>query len=123
MKTGGLFPPSKLVSSPDACYNHPMIKELDDIRRRLIEGYDPDKIILFGSHVKGDADGSSDIDLVIVKATEQRPLDRQIEVESLCPTGQCPVISLSTRLMKSGIFILWAALLSRRSWRKGGLYI
>jgi hypothetical protein len=47
MKTRAVVSSIELVSSPDACYNHPMIEDLEDIRRRLIEGYDPDKIILF----------------------------------------------------------------------------
>jgi len=60
-----------------------MIKTLKDISRRLIKEYDPDKIILFGSRVEGTDNEGSDIDLVIVKATEKRPLDRRIEVETL----------------------------------------
>ncbi len=60
-----------------------MVKELSDISRRLIEGYDPEKIILFGSRAEGKDSEGSDIDLVIVKETDKRPLDRRIEVEAL----------------------------------------
>jgi len=68
-----------------------MIKSLKDIRRRLIKEYDPDKIILFGSRVEGKDNEGSDIDLVIVKETEKRPLDRRIEVETLLADRAVPI--------------------------------
>lgn len=40
----------------------------------IIELYDPDEIILFGSYAKGDENLHSDIDLLIIKST---PLLRQ----------------------------------------------
>ncbi len=39
---------------------------LDDIIRRLLENYDLNGIILFGSHAKGQAHSKSDIDLYVV---------------------------------------------------------
>lgn len=60
-----------------------MLTTLEAVVQRLIEGYDPDRIILFGSHAAGEATRDSDIDLVIVKDTDQRPIDRRIEVERL----------------------------------------
>ena len=68
-----------------------MIKSLKDISRRLIKEYDPDKIILFGSRVEGKDNEGSDIDLVIVKETEKRPLDRRIEVETLLSDRAVPI--------------------------------
>ena len=50
--------------------------ELDRCVSLLIRDYKPDKIILFGSMVHGDTCSSSDIDLVVVKSTEVRFLDR-----------------------------------------------
>jgi HEPN domain-containing protein/predicted nucleotidyltransferase len=68
-----------------------MIKNLQDISRRLIEEYDPDKIILFGSRAAGKDPEGSDIDLVIVKETEKRPLERRIEVETLLADRAVPI--------------------------------
>ena len=34
--------------------------------RRLVKQFDPDQIILFGSHARGDAGPDSDIDLLVV---------------------------------------------------------
>jgi predicted nucleotidyltransferase len=68
-----------------------MIKSLQDISRRLIEDYDPDKIILLGSRAGGEDRESGDIDLVIVKKTDKRPLDRRIEVETLLADRMVPI--------------------------------
>lgn len=68
-----------------------MVKELNDISRRLIKEYDPEKIILFGSRAEGKDSEGSDIDLVIVKETDKRPLDRRIEVETLLADRAVPI--------------------------------
>jgi uncharacterized protein len=68
-----------------------MIKDLDDISRRLVEKYDPDKIILFGSLAEGKEREGSDIDLLVIKKTEDLPLDRNIEVERLLSDRIIPI--------------------------------
>lgn len=45
--------------------------------------YQPLKIILFGSFASGRETEDSDIDLLIVKNTDARPIDRWIEVKRL----------------------------------------
>jgi uncharacterized protein len=50
---------------------------------RLIEclrKYNPDRIIIFGSYARGEADEYSDMDVVVIKKTERRFLERLIEV-------------------------------------------
>ena len=51
---------------------------LEEIVRRLVEAVDPDRIILFGSRARGDARPDSDIDLLIVKDTDQPVYRRTI---------------------------------------------
>jgi len=68
-----------------------MLTTLDAIIERLIAGYDPDRIILFGSHASGNADEESDIDLLLVKETDRRPVERRIEVERLLADRQVPL--------------------------------
>jgi predicted nucleotidyltransferase len=41
-----------------------------------LEPYEPERIVLFGSHARGEADEYSDLDLVIIKDTPKRFLDR-----------------------------------------------
>lgn len=57
--------------------------ELKRYLRLLREEYDPDRILLFGSLASGETDDWSDIDLVIVKETDSRFLDRTREVMQL----------------------------------------
>lgn len=44
---------------------------LDQIVDRLVAGYSPEKVILFGSYAGGAPDLDSDIDLLIVKPTSE----------------------------------------------------
>ena len=56
--------------------------------QRCVEGllaYGPEKIILFGSAALGDTDEYSDIDLIIVKETEARFVQRLVEVMDYLP--------------------------------------
>jgi predicted nucleotidyltransferase len=61
-----------------------------DVRRiiqkvvhRLVEGYRPQQIILFGSLVYGNPDDDSDIDLLVIKNTNETPLERRVHVRRL----------------------------------------
>lgn len=47
--------------------------------------YDPEKIILFGSAARGDTDEYSDIDLILIKQTDKRFVQRLVEAGSLIP--------------------------------------
>ena len=38
---------------------------------RIVALYDPDEILLFGSHAKGTATDDSDLDLVVVRPSDQ----------------------------------------------------
>lgn len=53
------------------------------LTERLIEKYHPEKIILYGSYAYGIPDKESDIDLLIIKKTKDRPIDRRINVRRL----------------------------------------
>ena len=44
---------------------------LREIVRRLVEAIDPDRIVLFGSRARGDAGPDSDLDLLIVKESDE----------------------------------------------------
>lgn len=58
-------------------------EELGRIVELLTRYYEPEKIILFGSLAEGDIQEWSDIDLLIVKKTTKRPLDRILEASRL----------------------------------------
>ena len=44
--------------------------QLQEIVRRIVEGYQPDRIILFGSYAYGTPTADSDVDLLVVKADD-----------------------------------------------------
>ena len=56
---------------------------LRDIVEKIKDGYQPEKIILFGSYAYGTPDRDSDIDLFIVKDTPERPIDRRVAVSRI----------------------------------------
>jgi len=48
-----------------------------------LRAYAPEKVILFGSQARGEADEYSDVDLVIIKDTDKRFIDRLLEVSRI----------------------------------------
>ena len=54
-----------------------------DIVEKIKEDYQPDKIIFFGPYAYRKPTEDSDIDLLIVKRTNQRPIDRRVKVRKL----------------------------------------
>ena len=56
---------------------------IEDILKKLVAHYAPQKVILFGSHAYGEADRDSDIDLLIIKDTPERFIDRWVTVSRI----------------------------------------
>ena len=51
---------------------------LADIVRCLVDAIDPDRIILFGSRARGDHRPDSDVDLIVIKASDDPPGRRDV---------------------------------------------
>jgi HEPN domain-containing protein/predicted nucleotidyltransferase len=68
-----------------------MLTTLDAIVRRVVEGCDPERVILFGSHATGRAREGSDYDLLIIKDDDRRPLDRRLDLERLLADRRVPI--------------------------------
>lgn len=56
---------------------------ISQIAEKVRVYYNPDAIILFGSYACGNPTEDSDIDLLIIKDTSERPIDRRITVSKL----------------------------------------
>ena len=54
-----------------------------DVVAKLVAQYAPRRVILFGSYAYGQPSPYSDIDLLIIKDTDKRPIDRWMEVKRL----------------------------------------
>ena len=57
--------------------------ELNKIVRRVVDAYQPEKIILFGSYAYGEPNADSDLDLLIIKKTSERFIDRCVNVRKI----------------------------------------
>ena len=53
---------------------------MDKVKRvvECLRRYNPERVILFGSYARGDVDEYSDVDVVVIKQTERRFLERLI---------------------------------------------
>lgn len=47
-------------------------RAIQEMVRRIVEGFHPEKIILIGSQARGDAGPDSDVDLLVVMETDSR---------------------------------------------------
>jgi predicted nucleotidyltransferase len=55
--------------------------DLERLLNKLIPRYQPLRVILFGSYAYGNPTTDSDLDLLIVKQTDQPPFQRRVEYE------------------------------------------
>lgn len=55
-------------------------KEIQKITQQIVKNYKPEKVILFGSFAYGKPKPFSDVDLMIIKNTKKRLVDRIKEV-------------------------------------------
>jgi len=72
---------------------------LDEIVRRLIEAYQPDRIYLFGSMARADAGPDSDYDLLVI-VPDDAPLERRrsrLAYERLWGTGTAADVLVWTK--------------------------
>jgi predicted nucleotidyltransferase len=56
---------------------------LTDITNKIVEHFHPRRIVLFGSHARGEAEAESDLDLFIEMETAASPPERAVEVSSI----------------------------------------
>ena len=66
----------------DKSLNHKRVprRAINAIVKRIAEQFDPERIILFGSYAYGQPRPESDVDLLVVLETEERPRIKQLEI-------------------------------------------
>lgn len=67
----------------DAVPQESVDQTIEDILHKLLAGYAPQKVILFGSYAYGNPRRDSDIDLLVIKETSERFIDRWVSVRRL----------------------------------------
>lgn len=83
--TGPTVPPSSNAKDTPAAWIPLMVD-------RIVERFRPLKIVLFGSHARGDEDAESDIDLLVVMSDEFRGVrQRETAIAILATLADLPV--------------------------------
>ena len=63
---------------------------LDGIVERIVAAFHPHKIILFGSYAKGNAREDSDVDLLVIMDSDERPARRCMRVSEVAGLPEIP---------------------------------
>jgi uncharacterized protein len=79
------------VSTPSSTTSNPVIDRrrvidqalIDEVVSRIVVAFDPEEIILFGSHARGDAHADSDLDLFVVMDTDVPYIERSHVIDGL----------------------------------------
>jgi predicted nucleotidyltransferase len=58
-------------------------KMIREMVNRIVEHCDPERIILFGSHARGEAGPDSDVDLLVVMPVQGSKREKQLEIRTL----------------------------------------
>lgn len=66
-------------------------KQLEEIAEAIVKSFHPKRIILFGSHARGDQREDSDLDLFVEMESDRRPPERAIEVSSIFGLRRWPL--------------------------------
>jgi predicted nucleotidyltransferase len=55
-------------------------KQIDAVVQRIVQEFNPEKVILFGSYAYGKPNADSDVDLLVVMESDERPARRTARV-------------------------------------------
>ena len=61
-------------------------ESIERLIEKLAVSYKPEMIMMFGSMARGDVHQDSDLDLLIIKKTKKRPIQRRIDVRKILST-------------------------------------
>jgi len=56
-------------------------EKIEEMVRRIVARFDPDKIILFGSHARGEGGPDSDADLLVVMEVDGSRREKAVEID------------------------------------------
>jgi uncharacterized protein len=65
--------------------------KINDIVNRIALGFNPEKIILFGSYAAGNPTNDSDVDLLVIKDTDLPRHKRSFDIQKLLRGSMIPM--------------------------------
>jgi predicted nucleotidyltransferase len=69
---------------------------------RIVDSFRPERIVLFGSHARGDATAASDVDLLVILPFEGPPARKTLEIlERTNPTFAVDVVARTPEHVRS----------------------
>lgn len=66
-------------------------EKISEIINKIVLGYNPDKIILFGSYATGNPNDDSDLDLFVIKETDLPRPQRTVQVRKMLYGSMIPI--------------------------------
>lgn len=69
-------------------------RKIQNVANKIVREYNPEKIILFGSHAWGKPSPDSDVDLFIIKESKKRQIDRMRELRMKLIGNNFPAMDL-----------------------------
>ncbi|HBH13782.1 MAG TPA: nucleotidyltransferase domain-containing protein [Clostridiales bacterium] len=65
--------------------------KISEIVNKIVSGYNPEKIILFGSYATGNPNEDSDLDLFVIKDTDLPRPQRTVQVRKMIYGSMIPI--------------------------------
>ncbi len=65
--------------------------KMSEIVNKIVSGYNPEKIILFGSYATGNPNEDSDLDLFVIKDTDLPRPQRTVQVRKMIYGSMIPI--------------------------------
>jgi uncharacterized protein len=84
----------------------PAVSHVDEAVRRLVEAFDPLRIVVFGSYVRGNAGHGSDLDLLVVMSAVDDKREKAIEMRRVLGGMRVPF----------DVFVATPEEIERRGW-------
>jgi predicted nucleotidyltransferase len=66
-------------------------EQIDRMVKRIVRRFHPEKVILFGSHARGDAGPDSDVDLLVVMPVEGSIVELRLDIREALHSIPLPV--------------------------------
>jgi uncharacterized protein len=66
-------------------------EKISEVVRKIASGYNPDKIILFGSYAYGNPNEDSDLDIFVIKETDLPRPQRTVQVRKMLFGSLIPI--------------------------------